>query len=437
MQKTPSRTSLSPIKAFRAVRNKNDLTAVKANLGLPALQPHGQLNAKKALPDILSPTRPSSGGGDAAAARFDSAAAPGTGLGDLTPPEIVAHVRAKPGDGFLYMMPAHDRMSVDYHPYDVHLVPHSEIDPENYYTISKDGVQETTDGLSEFTPLDRWEQDYHTFTAVRAKKTFSQFRMWKQYATWRKCVVRWKRAEYTQSLKQSSYLLDAVLQPALLKVRNHCLDIVELQLCQIDEAKTYTVDDFLEVQENQVTVVSARLFGFREQVVSEVHASCDQLLAQTEESFVASQGLKSTGAISYTEEAVKAKLCQRLTNFIRLIDFLIAGAMQSLAIESTAVLQEHMQHLEDSATPTEAQLETWKVEDAAQVFLPPPLPPLFLLLPFLVCCDSLTSAPYCAGQPAICHGTRSSRHPSSSVNHPRCSDRISPSGRGRRQGRRR
>ena len=90
-----------------------------------------------------------------------------TGLRDLTPPEIVAHVRAQPGSGYLYMMPAHDRMSVDYHQLkDFHLVPHSEVDPENYYAmISKAGVLcRKADVLYKFTPLDCWERDNHAFT---------------------------------------------------------------------------------------------------------------------------------------------------------------------------------------------------------------------------------------------------------------------------------
>lgn len=44
----------------------------------------------------------------------------------------------------------------------------------------------------------------------------------------------------------------------------------------------------------------------------------------------------TASSISYTNEAIKAKLCLRLTSFIRLVDYLIVGAMQSLAVESTA-----------------------------------------------------------------------------------------------------
>ena len=66
-----------------------------------------------------------------------------------------------------------------------------------------------------------------------------------------------------------------------------------------------------------------------------------------------------------TEQAIKRILCERLKGFIRLVDLLVAGAMQSLAVESVARLKTHLCGLESSATPAAASVEEWVAEAAA------------------------------------------------------------------------
>jgi hypothetical protein len=79
------------------------------------------------------------------------------------------------------MMPAHKFQEIEYHPYDVHVVPVEQINHNDYYTISKTGVQHVVNGIAEFTALDDWEEEYRVFCMVAKFRFFSQFRMWKQY----------------------------------------------------------------------------------------------------------------------------------------------------------------------------------------------------------------------------------------------------------------
>jgi hypothetical protein len=53
-------------------------------------------------------------------------------------------------------------------------------------------------------------------------------------------------------LLRELFLLDPVLQPALLRIRNLCLDVVEMQLCTIDLEKIYTLEEFLAAQQHHV-----------------------------------------------------------------------------------------------------------------------------------------------------------------------------------------
>ena len=41
---------------------------------------------------------------------------------------------------------------------------------------------------TEFTPLHRWEREYAIFERMHNKPHFMHFRMWKQFAVWRRSV---------------------------------------------------------------------------------------------------------------------------------------------------------------------------------------------------------------------------------------------------------
>lgn len=64
------------------------------------------------------------------------------------------------GIGFLYLTPRADRSSNEYSPYNLRIVTHERINPDDYSTISIKGVTRVIEGETTFTELGRWEQEY-------------------------------------------------------------------------------------------------------------------------------------------------------------------------------------------------------------------------------------------------------------------------------------
>ncbi len=54
-------------------------------------------------------------------------------------------------------------------------------------------------------------------------------------------------------------------------------------------------------------------------------------------------GKEVKAAMTYTEQAAKRNHCILLTNFVRLIDYLVANALQSLVVDSTADLRDKLE----------------------------------------------------------------------------------------------
>lgn len=57
--------------------------------------------------------------------------------------------------------------------------------------------------------------------------------------------------------------------------------------------------------------------------------------------------------MSFTDQGKKRSLCLRLSSFIRLVDMLLASAMQSLAVESVAYLRSCLKRVRDKVALAE------------------------------------------------------------------------------------
>lgn len=376
---TPER--ITPPSTPNTDSDPKPLDQIKPSL-LPQILPkHGQMAptpTKHGVADILKMLQVG-----------NTAAMPSSGdLGDvidmarsMSQLELVELVRALPGEPFFYMMPVAESTSVEDHAYNLKVVGHDEIDPTDFHTMSKNGVEHVWDKSSEFTPLDRWVHEIHSFTKIRQMKTFRMFRVWKQYAVWRNVVVKTKRSRMSENLEKGLFLLDTCLQPALLNIRRLCIDVVELQLCQIDPEKTYTLAEFMEAQRAQIDLVKGRLGNFRTEVSAIVMTACCQLL--NEEGFptdatgndildedTAGDDKDDDGGMTYTQQAIKRAVCNKLRNFVRLVDLLVAGAMQALAVESVSLLKKHVSMLEEGANPEPKDFARWEAAESAAALEP-------------------------------------------------------------------
>ncbi len=60
----------------------------------------------------------------------------------------------------MYLTTCVHHSSNDYSPYNMKVVAHDKVRPDNYCTISVRGVTRIRDGEQEYTELDRWQYEY-------------------------------------------------------------------------------------------------------------------------------------------------------------------------------------------------------------------------------------------------------------------------------------
>ncbi|KAK0138380.1 Dynein heavy chain 6, axonemal [Merluccius polli] len=191
------------------------------------------------------------------------------GAGVHSPPDIVRILRSNPHLGFLYMMPAVPKSSIDYDPFNLKITTYENVPKNNFLTVSPEGVLSTTEDTYDFVPLEGWEREYHLHRRLLRIPTFALFPKWRAFRLWRTNVRAKKIHKARALLQQRLFIVDKSLRPALMDIREMCHRLSDLSLCQMEANRTYTLQEFQETQHKQLEEVSARLEEFR-QLVKEV-----------------------------------------------------------------------------------------------------------------------------------------------------------------------
>jgi dynein heavy chain len=79
-------------------------------------------------------------------------------------------------------------------------------------------------------------------------KVYKQFRMWKGFYVWRKYCI-WKKFCIAQeALKQNLFVLNPILQQALLSIQAMCCKLMDTSFTDVSKMEGNALSEFMEVQ---------------------------------------------------------------------------------------------------------------------------------------------------------------------------------------------
>ncbi|EPY82102.1 hypothetical protein CB1_000688086 [Camelus ferus] len=302
------------------------------------------------------------------------------------PLQIIKIIRENEHIGFLYMISAVPRSSIEYDTYNLKVVNYENINKNDYYTISKKAVTHVHNDDVEFIETGRWEQEYLYHRELTKIPIFSLFRKWKAFNVWKKNVRSKKITECRKSLQKDLFIVNHNLRPALLKINELCYHLSFMGLCYIEKCHTYTLEEFKTAQVVKLEEVTERLEEFRNEAKDVVRKACrvalraagfvpDDCAREYAEGYGKIPGSGSliefsapgdTEKMTYTEQASKRHHCLRLTCFIRLNDYLIENTMHVLTVNSASSL---LNYLTDKLkrTPSADTIQKWITEEKLEV----------------------------------------------------------------------
>ncbi|KAM3865367.1 dynein axonemal heavy chain 6 [Diretmus argenteus] len=279
------------------------------------------------------------------------------------PPDLVRVIRNNPHLGFLYMVLAVPKSSIDYNPFNVKIVTYQErTKSTDYFTISPKGVISVSGSEHDFVTLERWEQEYQYHCKLLCIPFFAQFRKLKALTMWHTKVRAKKVHECKKSLQEHSFIFNESLRPALMDIKDMCYQISVLGLCHMEKKHTYSLQKFQETQYRQLEMVSARLEEFRDIVKESAICACRTSMLEAGYT-LDDHDPKRQQKMTYIYQIYKKKHCGRLTCFLRLVEYLVVNTMHMLMVDSAskllAVFQEQV-----GSTPSHAVIQSWGQPEA-------------------------------------------------------------------------
>jgi dynein heavy chain len=182
------------------------------------------------------------------------------------------------GESFLYLQP------VDGNVYHFKVVSYSQINQDDYFTLSEAGVTHFMGGQggssTEFTSLDQYEREYYLYSMITEIPFFKKYRAWKSFVEWKKNVSQSKIAHCKRQLQEDLFILHPLLRKSMMELRELCYKVSVYKLFRIDKENTYTLDEFCRLQEQQKIQVHHHLRDFSEEVSELVQVACEAALRQ-------------------------------------------------------------------------------------------------------------------------------------------------------------
>lgn len=276
-------------------------------------------------------------------------------------------------------------------PYDMYIVKHASIDPQNYCTMSRAGVTRFFRQETDFTSLDQWEREYFLFTKMMEIPFFHKFRMWKAFYFWKKLIRTSKSNKCRKYLTENLYILNPYLRSSLVELKSLCWQAGKWNLFQYTESKSVTLATFMKQQEEQRELIEKKLEDLNAEVRAIVLRACDVDLRE----FLINNGFRKSKAdlknsaekiqediypqkVSHAEKAAIRTKCRNLTKFIRLADYFVIDSLITLcrdrAVDLLAFLNEktRLQLLKDERDGLEA-LALANAENGGKEIIPEPV----------------------------------------------------------------
>ena len=351
-----SSTSLHDAAAMAASGSKASLQAGVEVLSASAPMPFTKMaKVAQALPPPPPPVPATPGSANGAAGAPANGAKGGDAGGAVKrdPFWFIQMLRTELAEHeFAYMNYA-DTQGTTWDPYDLKIVPFHEVDTSDHYTISEAGVthciRKGKVDVTEFTPLEQWETEAGQFKEVMEIPFFKRYQSWKAYTSWKGAIKKDKMAACSAVLTNHLFVLNTTFQPSLLKVRQLCVELSLMKLHKIRVGATYTLDAFVTAQEEHKALTCEKLEQFFEAVREAVQGACNSALDRFEREESAQPPAAAAGPgqstprpgkggevvkRSFLQQAQLRSVCKKITNYIRVVDYIVLSTLHQLLMSS-------------------------------------------------------------------------------------------------------
>lgn len=269
---------------------------------------------------------------------------------------IAYFAKRKEGGGhqFIYLNYTGNRKDPAFNPYDLEKVPFAEV-KEEYFTMSASGVTRILpDGNTEQFSIDIWAKESSIFASIRKLRFFSQYYYWHPFRFWKKFVMKQRYNQITQYIYKHPYWSNSNFFSTMLTILESTSDtMIKKYLLPFIPQKKYTLEELHSTIEsnkkslfeeysqflNEVTRIICDLFTTindpeRVKVEDTDFQEIKRKNPNIEQLIVLEQ--KVHAEKERRIQLVKSEISS-LSNFIRMIDYMLLESMAKSCSESWTI----------------------------------------------------------------------------------------------------
>ncbi|CAN0277010.1 unnamed protein product, partial [Hapterophycus canaliculatus] len=155
---------------------------------------------------------------------------------------------------------------------------------------------------------------------------FELYRRWKSFTVWRRIVRAFKFSQASSALRAGLFSFVTPLRLAIAEIRRECVYVETRRLFAVGEGETITLEAFLERQQTTQQEVAKLLQEFSEKIHEVARASLDEVV----DGFLRTNGIVADHRMTFMERTSLRSECRRLTQFLRLVDFVVVDTLRDL-----------------------------------------------------------------------------------------------------------
>ena len=263
-----------------------------------------------------------------------------------------------------------------------------------FWNLSLEGLTHINGNVVDFTPLDEWLRSIDHFKKLMTIPFFKYQREWRMFLLWKKYVQRGKMHSAQIHLSADLFFANNIIQPAFIQVQRQIYQIQSIKLFSLRSDGNYTLNQFMEENAEYRKKVAKKFEYFYKNLIRIVQDACEAttdslssperqasssaddgplnlMIAHYHKTHSKAAALSNADTVqnlAYTQKASHKATCEKLTRFIRLVDYVVISALRSICFNSLLDFYSVMKILYDNGAE---QLEFKSENDVSDLNLSP------------------------------------------------------------------
>ncbi|KAG1693480.1 Dynein heavy chain 6, axonemal [Nymphon striatum] len=252
---------------------------------------------------------------------------------------------------FLYLTHKYSIKSRKYNPYSLVLTSYDDINIKNYFTIDSEDFIHHYDCGSEIIDEFQWERENDLYNKLIKIDVFAKFKLMKYFSHWIKLIRAKKMKKASEVITSRVHIFDKNLRKSLTDICEMCSIIEEKNFLLSVNFFQASFEVFYVLQLEHLKQLTSNLNDFRELLLEIVYDGCNKSLKVT------GFNVNHLHDMGHTKEALKKWHCEKLTRYIRLVDYIFFTTLYKLFHNSLVALLKFLTENVQNINPSHGNIE--------------------------------------------------------------------------------